>query len=73
MIVRFIHTLVRFVEMFRMWQPQSAMGIRDVWYLDMSGMLRQASWFRCTLIICPLCLYGQVEGCRTGKDEGRWQ
>jgi len=37
-----LHVGHLFAAVLRMWHPQSTMGERNVWHLDLSGMLRQA-------------------------------
>lgn len=59
--------------MLRVWQPQSTMGVSDIWYLDMPRMFRQTSRFGRTSVVRALYLYGQVEGCGAGEDESRRQ
>jgi len=46
------------------------MGISDVWYLDLFGMLWKTSWSWCSFKFCTLHNDGQVERYRVGKDEG---
>lgn len=59
------------VEMFRVRSAQSAMGVRDVWHLDLFGVLGQTSGPGRSFVVRALGDDGQVEGYRAGKDESK--
>lgn len=58
-------------EMLRMWNPQSTMGVRNIRYLDLFGMLGKTSRPWCAFIVCSLGIDGQMERHRIGKNEGK--
>lgn len=59
--------------MLRVWHTQSPMGLGHVWDMDMLGVLGQASWPGCSLVLRAIHIHGQVEGSGAGEDEGGWQ
>lgn len=52
---------------------QSTMGFSHVWYLDLPGVFGQTQGTRCPLVVRSIHFHGQVEGCRIGENESRWE
>ena len=43
-----------FIEMFRVWHPQPAVGECDLRYLDLPGVLGEAPWPGGTPLLCQV-------------------
>ena len=54
-----------------MWHTQPPVGVSDIWHLDLPGMLWQAQGPWGSPLVCALLHYGQMEGDRTGENEGK--
>lgn len=57
--------------MFRVRFPQSTMGVRVIWYMDMLNVFwkTQGSWG--SPVICPVHHHGFLEGFRARKNESK--
>lgn len=59
-----------FSAMLRVRNFKPTMGVCDIRYLDMFGVLGQAQEFGSAFVVCAVCYHGQVETVGIREDEG---